>query len=480
MAIGGTSVEVIAMQGNQQDHIHVLMIVPDGVSLRNFIYSSFLVQCQKASLRVSILNLSGFELDLNGIEVHTIHQKHLHPLTTILKNVRKQLELQQFEKQFNNPIFSRYLFKTHIKDIKLFFRWLLAKVFYAWFLKCSTLLQLRKWINHLEQQTPYFKLCSALIEQLQPDMVYNCSQRSVLAIAPVQAGKNFQIPTIGFIYSWDNLPKATLDVETDYYHVWSDHMNKELLQYQPFINPGQITVTGTPQFEFHLNKELLQDRAAFLSSYGLDPAKKYLCFSGDDVTTSPHDPQYLEDVAKVVRALNIEHDQWHIIFRRCPVDFSKRYAKVLEAYKAEITPIAPKWQRLTNSWDATLPLEEDNALLLNTVAHCELVINLGSSMVFDAACQGTPCAYIAYNPEGIALQKDVHTIYKYIHFQSMPEEAPVFWLKDRETLKAVLVNLEIESKSVLKHAKQWFETINSLEVESASQHIVKAITKISR
>lgn len=452
--------------------IDLLMIIPDGVSWRNFVYSSFLEQCKKEQLRVGILNLSGFDMQLEGVSVYTIHQKKLHVLTTVLKNVRKQLELHQFTTQFQNTIYQRYLFKARAKDVKSFMRLLLTQLCYTWYAKCSNILTLRRRIAKLEQRTPYHDVCMALLKQLQPTVVYNCSQRSVQAIAPIQAAKKLGIPTVGFVYSWDNLPKATLDVETDRYHVWSDHMKTELLQYHPFVKPGQITVTGTPQFEFHVNNHLKQHRTVFLSSYGLDPTKKYLCFSGDDVTTSPHDPQYLEDVAQTVRVLNQEHDQWRIIFRRCPVDFSNRYDQVLQAYATEITPIAPQWQRLAYSWDAVLPLEADNALLVNTVAHCELVINLGSSMVFDAACQGTPCAYIAYNPECVALQKDVHTIYKYIHFQSMPKEAPVFWLKKPDDLKLVLNNLEAEKAEALKHARQWFEVINYSEPHRASQRMV--------
>ena len=451
---------------------HVLMIIPDGVSLRNFFYSSFLEQCIREQLQISILNLSGFDIQLEGVSVHGIHHRKLHILTTVLKNVRKRLELQQFSTQFNNTIYQHYVFKSRVKDVQSLLRVLLTQLCYVWYATVSDIRQLRDRINKLEQQTDYYRACIALINDLQPDVIYNCSQRSVQAIAPIQAAKKLGIPTVGFIYSWDNLPKATLDVETDRYHVWSDHMKKELLQYHPFIKLEQITVTGTPQFEMHFDSALKQRRDEFFRTYGLDPNKKYLCFSGDDVTTSPHDPQYLEDVAQTVRDLNQENDQWHIIFRRCPVDFSNRYDAVLQAYQAEITPIAPQWQRLANSWDAVLPLKEDNALLVNTVAHCELVINLGSSMVFDAACQGTPCAYIAYNPEGIALQKDVQTIYKFIHFQSMPTDAPVFWLKKPLALKSVLINLANDQQSVLKSAKEWFEIINYYHSTRASQNII--------
>jgi hypothetical protein len=42
------------------------------------------------------------------------------------------------------------------------------------------------------------------------------------------AAQQLGIPTATFIFSWDNLPKATMVVETDYYFV-GDHMKLELL-----------------------------------------------------------------------------------------------------------------------------------------------------------------------------------------------------------------------------------------------------------
>lgn len=457
---------------------HMLMIIPDGVSLRNFIYSPFLERCKEADLKVSILNLSGFIFELDDLDVHTLKESGQHFLTSILKNVRKQFELRKFEEVSNNPIYKRYLFKAQVKDVKTLVRLILTKVFYLWFSIFGTVVGLRRMINYLERQTPYYKACEDLLQSLKPDIVYNCSQRAVSAIAPIQAAKHLGIPTVGFIYSWDNLPKATLDVESDYYHVWSAHMKAELLKYHPFIKPDQITVTGTPQFEMHFDVSLKQDRGAFLSQYGLDAGKKYICFSGDDVTTSPHDPQYLEDVAQTVRTLNLKQDQWRIIFRRCPVDFSNRYEAVLNNYQEEITPISPQWQRIKSTWDAVLPLTEDNALLLNTVAHCELVINLGSSMVFDAACHGTPCAYIAYNPEDVAVQKDVHTIYQYIHFHSMPNEAPVFWLKKASELSDILTNLDLQKQSMLLGAQAWFHIINEYPTQNASGRICKDLVNV--
>ena len=116
------------------------------------------------------------------------------------------------------------------------------------------------------------------------------------------AAQELGIPTATFIYSWDNLPKATMVVEPQYYFVWSEHMKRELLNYYPFLDPENILVTGSPQFEPHLDPELRQERSEFYREHGLDLSREYLCFSGDDSTTSPDDPQYLADTAEAVAA----------------------------------------------------------------------------------------------------------------------------------------------------------------------------------
>lgn len=459
--------------------LKILVIIPDGVSLRNFVYSDFLKKAASQNFEILFLNLSTFSLaDLN-LEAYKLGLSKPHKITLLLKNILKRSSLNVFHKTFNNPIYLDYKFPLSFSGLKMSCISCLVYLLTPMFSNTRGLMQLRSFINYFESKTSSYRQSFDLFNKLKPDIVYNCSQRAVSAIAPVQAAKHLGIPTIGFIYSWDNLPKATLDVETNYYHVWSAHMKTELLKYHPFIKPEQITITGTPQFEMHFDTRLKQERSDFLSQYGLDPAKKYICFSGDDVTTSPYDPQYLEDVAQTVRSLNLKQDQWRIIFRRCPVDFSNRYEAVLNNYQEEITPIAPQWQRIKSTWDAVLPLTEDNALLLNTVAHCELVINLGSSMVFDAACHETPCAYIAYNPEGIALEKDVQTIYQYIHFQSMPEEAPVFWLKNPSEIRSILLNLDAHKQVKVKAAQAWFRTINWHPIENASDRICKDLLNIT-
>ena len=65
------------------------------------------------------------------------------------------------------------------------------------------------------------------------------------------------------------------------------------------------------------------------------------------------------------------------------MDFSSRFDKVLAQYKEIIVPIIPRWERKGEMWNSVLPTPEDIVLQMNTIAHTEMVVNFGSSMVFD-------------------------------------------------------------------------------------------------
>jgi hypothetical protein len=111
-------------------------------------------------------------------------------------------------------------------------------------------------------------------------------------------------------------PKATMVVETDYYFVWSTHMKKKITVISN-IKESYFYITGTPQLKYILTGQTF--KRTILQENELDIKQVYL-FSGDDSTTSPDDPQYLEDLAKCCFSLN-ERTKSRNYFRRCPVDF---------------------------------------------------------------------------------------------------------------------------------------------------------------
>jgi len=458
----------------------IFILLPDGVGLRNFSFTNFHNIGLKKGAEITFWNNTPFNLTELGFKEIRFEYAKVHPLTDVLKRAQTQIELNLSIKKSKDTVYDSYRFPFSYRDIKSSVKSIYTHWLIFWNNSNRGLKRIRKNIVTQERKTKLYYDSLRTLEKEQPDFVFCTNQRMMLAIAPILAAQDLGIPTATFIFSWDNLPKATKIIETDFYFVWSNHMKDELMYYYPHLQESQIIVTGTPQFETHSEKELLVAKEAFFKEYALDLNKKYICYSGDDVTTSPNDPTYLADTAAAVVKLNQKGFNLGIVFRRCPVDFSNRYDAVLEQYKDIITEVNPKWQKIGEAWHDILPTKEDLILQMNTIVHTEMVINLGSSMVFDYVSFDKPCGYINYDVPNKQFPKwSVKNIYKFIHFRSMPNKDSVLWINHPNEIEDCIgEGLGNESSHVISNAKQWFEKINQHPRELASERIWNAIETI--
>lgn len=457
----------------------ILVLLPDGVSLRNFAYTSFYKQGLALGYTVKFWNHTPFDLEALGYNQVITKDCRPHWKTDVLKAACIRVELKLFEQRDNDDVYRSYVFPLNKKGIKRKIKSFLIAYYVKKYCSEKGLTLLRERIRNQERKGDYYINCKALLEQENPDFLFCASQRSVTSIAPLTAAQDMSIPTATFIFSWDNVPKATTVVTADYYFAWSDHMKNELLHYQRYIQPEQIMVTGTPQFEPHYDKDKILSRVDFFDELGLDVSKRYICFSGDDITTSPKDELYLRDVAQAVRELNNHNENLGIIFRRCPVDFSDRYDVYLEEYKDIIVSVAPLWEKVGKGWNTILPKASDIDLLVNIAAHSKFVVNLASSMVFDFVAFNKPCAYMNYNY--LNLDEDAeHNVYLYdfVHFRSMPNKKAVVWLDRPDTIADGILSLLQGTEGTVSHAAKWFEKINNPPPQEASLRIWKAIDTI--
>ena len=457
----------------------IFIVLPDGVGLRNFAYSNFHTEGVNRKFDIVFWNNTPFDLKSLGFKSIDIKSSISNKRTELYKNACKQIELNLSIKRTVDKVYNSYRFPFSYNTIKNSVKSLLTQQLINLYNSEKGIVKLKNKINELERQTSYYQDCLKTLEKEKPAMIFCTNQRAMTAIAPILAANELKIPTACFIFSWDNLPKATMVIETDFYFVWSEHMKRELLFYYPYINENQIFITGTPQFEGHFDISKIKTKEVFFKEYGLDLNKKYICYSGDDITTCPDDPQYLEDVAVAIRKLNNEGNNLGIVFRRCPVDFSDRYDKVLSEFIDVITPIVPIWKKIGDGWNTILPTPEDLHLQINTIAHTAMVINLGSSMVFDYAAHHKPCAYINYDVENKVVKSwSVEKIYNYIHFRSMPNKEAVVWLNSSNELLEKIKMTLANSDEIVESAKKWFETIAGAEPALASENIWKSINQI--
>ncbi|XCF07752.1 UDP-glycosyltransferase [Tamlana crocina] len=458
----------------------VFIFFPDGVGLRNFAFTDFKTIGEEMGFDITYWNNTIFSLKDNlGFQEVKIEDHSAHPLLPIYSRARKRAELNVSRDKFNDSVYPTYKFPFSYKGLKNTIKSLYVKWLLGLYSSAKGVEKLRRKINQLERSTSKYKYCKAQLEEYKPDLIFCTTQRATQSISALLAAKDLGIPTVAFVYSWDNVPKAMQVVETNYYCVWSDLMKQQVLQYYPFVKPEQVFVTGTPQFEPHYNENLKLSRKAFFKEHNLDFNKKYICFSGDDITTSPLDQFYLEDLANAVRNLNSKGYNLGIIYRKCPVDFTNRYNVVIEENNDIIAVLDPIWKQVGNQWNQVLPTPEDFKMLYNVCEHSEFVTNVCSSTVFDFVAHNKPCIY--YNYEQPQLKKGIRDIgqnYKYVHFRSMPSKKAVVFCTDKVDLEALVQQIVDAKLSNVEECKTWYEIVVGKTPAEASKNIWKSIDSI--
>jgi hypothetical protein len=317
-----------------------------------------------------------------------------------------------------------------------------------------------------------------LIEEA-PDMIFCAHQRSLEAV-PIMIAARRKIPTATFIYSWDNLPKGEMAVRTDHYLVWSARMKEDLLKYYPSVAGDRVHIVGTPQFEHYFDSSLVKDRCQFLRRLGLDDSRPIVCYSGGAEATAPNEPAYLADLAYAMRRVRAQ-TRPQIIFRRCPVDHSDRYDNVLRQYP-EIIVSDPVWASFRDGdWTQVVPTMEDVALLANLAHHCDLVVNVGSTMAMDFAVLGKPSIYVNYDLDNVTNDNptQVSDVYRLPHFRSVHELQPVYWATSPQQLGNQVLHALSHPTEKLQARRDWLDQQALAPLDQASSRCHKVLRQIA-
>lgn len=462
--------------------MRLLLLIPDGVGVRNFLYTDFIDKAINAGHKVIVWSESNILNLINAASVVKVALPDLQYTDKWSETLRKAWQkgmLKYQAKVFKDDIYLDYIQKTISGKFSSRIKEFLSSIILFRPTSYSRLKNIKK--KYIERTTrlPYYRECLDQLKVIRPDVLFCTHQRALNAIAPLMAARSLNIPTACFIYSWDNLPKATMFIVADQYLVWSEHMKRELISYHPEIEERNICVTGTPQFTPYFNKSLQLDRKEFALRYRLNHEDSWICYSGDDIRTSPYEPVYLAHLSEAVKRLNnVSKRNIHIIFRRCPTDKSNRFDEILEQNTDLITTVDPLWEPVEHGsgWDKVIPKNEDIALLVNTSLHSDMVINVGSTMAFDFNIFSKPALFINYN--AVANQKwDIHKIYRFTHFRTMNGLNPVIWINSKDEWGQRIEEAYL-NKNVVSECHIWHSKIAMHPLEDANDRIIIALEKI--
>ena len=458
----------------------VCLLIPDGIGIRNYLYSDIIPLLQEAnfdvavwhSLDPSVMTEAERLNPLVNFENYSFQFYKEDPFPRFLRDCVGYARLKVNAKMEGNPtILDNWLPKKNLKGkVSNYF----AEIVGGTFTDLDKITKVDTIIQHQHRKSAAYRKYKEDLKKIKPDILFCTHQREPNAGVAMLAAQDLGIRTVAVIFSWDNLPKGRLPMRAANYLVWSEYMEEELLKYFPDIKKEDIQIVGTPQFDFYSNKKLIKARNEFAEENGLDPQKRWVCYSGDDSLTSPHDPIYLNDIGK---ALQNEKDL-EILFRPVPVEGFERYQSVLDNFPG-IKTLVPKWKK-GELWNKFFPYPEDISELVNIAYHSDVVINVGSTMALDFSQFDKPGIFVNYEvvPDH---PWSIKRVYQFQHFRTFQDLDAVGWINIAGDIlltirKAIDTPAEVAKDRILWRDRIVFQDQKS----SASNRIVDFLISSSK
>ncbi|MGA7731712.1 MAG: hypothetical protein WCD37_10635 [Chloroflexia bacterium] len=382
----------------------LLLVVPDGVGVRNFLHGRFLNVWQQLAGVESLETCSGLpvgplrEVVGNSLAETRMHEMPIYRETPATGFVRKSLEVAHLARFRTAGM--RYVLdmgkprgrsrRAMLNRLAYFTGQLLSKP--KGIARLNRLHLRRVMMNGL---TDHYR---SLLRSIRPSVVFFTHQRPPQIFPLAAAARSLGIPTACFIFSWDNLSsKGRMPVLFNHYLVWSDRMRDELLRFYPDVHMRQVHVVGTPQFEPYDYEDFGWTEARFCEETGASLGRRRICFSAGDATTSPNDPQYIEALAQANRERAFGEGV-ELIVRSSPAEEGDRFVAVI-ANHPEVIWSPPRWVQTRSGhpepWSQRVPQAGDIDLLKSLTRYCDVNVNMASTMTLDFSFAGKPVVNVA-------------------------------------------------------------------------------------
>ena len=318
---------------------------------------------------------------------------------------------------FNENSKTRFFSKAFLKDTKIV-PWL-RYAYLAGASHCRPLKFLYRFVEKtlFPQVDPVIQ---SYFEAHRPDLVVSTSFVSGYDVAFMKEAKRRGIVTVSMPKSWDNIPLGYARFVPDYFIVPNDPSRQVAVKLQD-IPEDRVRVVGLPQFDWYARNDIIKSRAAHFKLKGLDPALPLIFFGSEGVWAN-----YDHEVAEMI----YEWIRNNELAKPCQLlvrpHFSNADKDVFKKLRGNERVVVDSY-RLTNflgdKWD---PSQEEMIDFINTLYHCDIMINAASTLTLDAVCFDKPIINIGFGcmyEEGDRNRQDITTsaLYTSDHFEWVME-----------------------------------------------------------
>ena len=325
----------------------------------------------------------------------------------------------------------------------------------------------------------------AIISRLNPRLLVSTYPVSIIEAKMLWAAKKHKVRTVLQMLSWDNITtKGRFPVLADHFLAWGPVMQRELMEYYN-LDENEITVTGVPHFDLHVQVREGEVNPEALPSPRPFQGKAYLFFAMSSPRFAPREIDIVEWLAKAVQEGKFG-EEVHLVVRPHPQNVQTFMAKTswlkrLEALEGE--KVIVDYPSLNDSQIRWSMQKKDMLALSQLLSGCSLCLNSGSTVSLDALQHHKPVILTSFDGKArLNYWNSARRLVDYTHLKQLCdmggaritrsyaslEEAIRFFLSDPnhalEQRKSVLYNQcyqddgKATARAVEVLVKQWEAT----------------------
>ncbi|HCQ12001.1 hypothetical protein [Flavobacterium sp.] len=456
------------------------VVITDGVGFRNFILTDFIKEAKANFDKVTIFSClpkfvyEGYIVDCEIIELEVFNENFV---TWFLRKSKEVAHLQ-LHRPTNFGIQDGFNTNNSKAHTTRGYATRLITKFTAFFNSEKWILRYNYWQQKSFKNNKITSDYSNLLIENDIAMLFFTHQRPPFIAPLLFAAEQLKIKTAAFIFSWDNLAsKGRMAGNFDNYLVWSSLMKDELLQFYTSVNGKNVEVVGTPQFEPFVMENFGYDKNHLISKFNLDITKPIILFTCND-SSSKNDPLYLEILAQFIIDKKLVKDV-NLIVRTSPVEEPERFKSIMDKHPF-IKWNFPDWKvkrdNHQENWTQRVPSKSDLDDLKSLLEHCDLNINVLSTITLDSFIFNKPVINPVFGNEDNGMFNDQKFL-KYEHLSKLVD-SNASWIVKNEEEYLTAINKILKNEDDKEDARVQFNQLQiGKPLNGTSKRIAETLLK---
>ena len=328
-------------------------------------------------------------------------------------------------------------------------------------------------LDRFLRRTRDFSPIKQQLKALDPTLLISTNCTEGAECQYVRAARDLDIATVNWVLSFDNLTSRGCLPLFDFYAVWNERMKAQVLRLYPERKPADIHITGTTQFDFHVRDDLRWSRENTLARLGLKCGDRYLLYAANSAIWTPSEPRLIEELSH--RLADCAALRAHrIVVRIHPLDRYSRWEHFEDRSRGVI--ISQPWRQDGNGFGV-----DDQAFLINSLAHADVCINMASTISLDAAVLDRPVVCVAFAGEqGTAEDRFCRRVYQTEHYHALVESGGLRLAENMDELVTeILSYVQDPARDCLRREELVREEVGQVDGH-ARERMASLVARISR